>query len=272
VSSTITLRVRERGAPVVVEGLTPDRLQTLSEPDIASLPAWHGRHQCQLGDLFDVRGGHASQVRIEGSVAHIDGLGESMTGGELLIDGHAGNAVGIGMSGGRIEVAGNVGDEAGAAMSGGSIHVRGSAGDRLGATRPGASRGMSGGEIVIHGSAGSGSGARARRGLIVVCGDAAAETGRDMIAGSIIALGRIDGGAGTGNKRGSIVAIGGITIPPGYRYACTFHPPHLRLTLTYLQRRFGVTVDEQVRHGSYRRYCGDVGRPGKGEILEWVAA
>ena len=271
-SRAITLRVRDSAIAAVVEGLTPDRLQAMTGRDVARLPAWRGRHRCQLGDLFDVRGGESSTLRIEGSIAHVDGVAEEMAGGELLIDGDGGGRLGIGMSGGRIEVLGNVGDDAGVGMSGGTIHVRGSAGDRLGAMRPGASKGMSGGEIIIRGSAGTDAGARARRGLIVVGGAAGRDAGRDMIAGSIVVFGRVDADAGTGNKRGSIVAIGGITVPPGYRYACTFGPPHLLVTLSYLQRRFDVTVDEHVRHGRYRRYCGDAGYPGKGEILEWVTA
>ena len=56
-----------------------------------------------------------------------------------------------------------------------------------------------------------------------------------------------------------------------YWYACTFRPPHVRLTMTYLRRRYGVAIDERVVGGRYRRYCGDAGNPGKGEILEWVA-
>lgn len=272
-SNAIILRARGgRRSPAVVEGLAADRLAALSEQEIARLPAAHGRHRCQLGDLFEIRGGHASQVRFEGALDSIEGIGEGMAGGELVLEGSAGARVGMGMSGGRIEVLGNVGDDAGVAMSGGTIHVRGSAGDRLGAMRPGASRGMSGGEIVVDGSAGSDAGARARRGLIVVCGSAGPAAARQMIAGSLVVLGRIDDGAGMGNKRGTLVAIGGITVPPGYVYACTFRPPHLLVTLRYLQRQFGVAMDEQLLRGRYRRYCGDIGQPGKGEILEWVPA
>jgi formylmethanofuran dehydrogenase subunit C len=273
VSDAIVLRARDgRSSPAVVERLTADHLATLSEHDIAQLPAAHGRQRCRLGDLFDVRGGHSAQVRLEGALDLIEGLGDGMAGGELVLEGSAGARVGIGMSGGRIEVRGNVGDDAGVAMTGGTLHVRGSAGDRLGAMRPGASRGMSGGEIVVDGSAGSDAGARARRGLIVVGGGAGPAAARHMIAGSIVVFGRIDDGAGMGNKRGTLVAIGGITVPPGYAYACTFTPPHLLLTLRYLQRRFGIAMDERVLRGRFRRYCGDIGQPGKGEILEWVSA
>ena len=107
---------------------------------------------------------------------------------------------------------------------------------------------------------------------LIGCGTVGSAAGRHMIAGSLVVFGRIADGAGMGNKRGTLVAIGGITVPPGYAYACTFRPPHLLLTLRYLQRRFGLLVDERMLRGRYRRYCGDIGQPGKGEILEWVPA
>jgi hypothetical protein len=42
--------------------------------------------------------------------------------------------------------------------------------------------------------------------------------------------------------------------------------------LTYLRRRYGLRVDERMVSGRYRRYCGDAGNPGRGEILEWTEA
>jgi hypothetical protein len=64
------------------------------------------------------------------------------------------------------------------------------------------------------------------------------------------------------------VAAGGIPVPATYRYACVFEPPHVRLTMTYLRRRYGLAISDDVVTGRYRRYCGDAGAPNKGEILE----
>jgi hypothetical protein len=36
-----------------------------------------------------------------------------------------------------------------------------------------------------------------------------------------------------------------------------------------VRRRYGVDIVEEVIIGRYRRYCGDAGDPGRGEILEW---
>jgi formylmethanofuran dehydrogenase subunit C len=272
VSDAITLSLRAGVDEAIdLDGVTADRLAALPASDIAALPVRAGGRPVPLGDLFDVRGEQSDRVRVEGSLARVDGLGAAMRSGELIIDGDAGQRVGAGMTGGLIDVRGNAGDEAGVAMAGGTLRIGGNGGHRCGAAAAGASRGMSGGELIVTGSVGDEVAARARRGLVVVGGDAGEQAARAMIAGTLIVFGRTGARAGRGSKRGSIVAIGGIDVPPTYRYACTFQPPHLRLTLTYLSRRYGLSVETAVLDGRYRRYCGDAGDVGKGEILEWVA-
>jgi formylmethanofuran dehydrogenase subunit C len=272
VSDAVTLVLR---APldndVEVRGVKADLLATLSEREIAALPALIGRRQAQLGDLFHVSGGRSSKVRIEGSLKRVQCLASGMAAGELLIDGDVGDFIAANMSGGWIDVRGDAGDGAGLAMSGGALRITGNAGHRVGAGTPGASKGMTGGEIIVNGAAGDEVAARARRGLVVIGGDAGEHTARAIIAGTVIVLGRTGAHAGRGSKRGSIVAIGGIDVPTTYQYACTYQPPHVRLTLTYLYRRYGLTTDDRVLNGVFRRYCGDAGEPSKGEILEFVA-
>lgn len=153
----------------------------------------------------------------------------------------------------------------GAGMAGGELVIDGDAGCRVAA-------GMTGGEIIVMGSAGAEVAARARRGLVVVAGDAGADAARAMIAGTLVVFGRTGARSGRGSRRGSIVALGGIDVPVAYWCACTYEPPHVRLMLTYLRRRYGLRVDERMVSGRYRRYCGDAGNPGRGEILEWTEA
>jgi formylmethanofuran dehydrogenase subunit C len=268
---TLTLRDGLTGR-VDATGLTPDRLATLSEAEIARLPLWVDGGEARLGDAFVVTGGGSQDVRVVGACSAVDGLGAEMRAGTLTIDGDAGARVAAGMTGGSVLVAGSVGDDAGLAMSGGTLRVDGLAGHRLGAAPPGASKGMSGGEIIVGGAAGNEAGARMRRGLIVVSGAVGSEAGRAMVAGSLVVFGAIAGAPGRGNKRGSIVAAGRVAVPATYAYACTYEPPHVRLTLTYLRRQYGLPIEERFVVGAYRRYCGDAGVPGKGEILEWVSA
>lgn len=271
--SGVTLTLRDGiTARVDATGVTPDRLASLPEAQVAQLPVWIDGREAHVGDAFHVTGGGSLDVRVVGACSTVDGLGADMCAGALTIDGDAGSHAAAGMTGGTVRVTGSVGDDAGLALAGGTLRVDGNAGHRLGAARPGASKGMSGGEIVVAGRAGDEAGARMRRGLIVVRGPVGEEAGRAMVAGSLIVFGPIAGVPGRGNKRGSIVAAATVAVPPTYGYACTYEPPHLRLTLTYLRRQYGLPIEECFVVGAYRRYCGDAGVPGKGEILVFADA
>lgn len=255
---------------IEADGLVPDRLGLLDESEIAALPVRAGRERRVLGDYFHVSGGRSATCTVVGDVRRLSGLGTGMAGGALVIEGDAGERLAAGMSGGRVEVTGSVGDDAGVAMSGGSLHVRGSAGDRLAANFPGASRGMTGGEVVVEGSAGADVGARMRRGLVFIGGSVGVHSARSIIAGTVIVIGNVGAEPAFASKRGTLVAAGEIVVPVTYRYACTYEPPHVRLALTYLARRHDLAIDPRLVRGPYRRFCGDAGTVGKGEILEWV--
>src|SRR5215470_6330794 len=153
--------------------------------------------------------------------------------------------------------------------------VKGERSDRLrvvGALKHvrGVAAGMAGGELVIDGDGGQGVAQGMTGGLVVVCGDVGGDAARAMIAGTLVVFGRTGAGPGRSSKRGSIVALGGIEVPVTYWCACTYEPPHVRLLLTYLRRQYGLTIDDRMIGGRYKRYCGDAGNPGRGEILEWV--
>jgi formylmethanofuran dehydrogenase subunit C len=251
VSDAVVLTLKTRlAAPLDLNGITPDRCANLDNAEIAALPVWAGGTRAALGDLFEVRGERALRLDVEGDLDGVNGLGARM-------------------SGGLLHVHGNAGDDAGQAMSGGVLRVDGHAGDRLGGPVPGASKGMSGGEIVVFGSAGASAASLVRRGLVAVAGHVGDYAGRGMIAGSLLALGPLGELPGVGSKRGSIIAAGGVAVPASYRWACTYEPPHVRLLLTSLRRRFGFPCDPALLNGRFDRYCGDAGEPGKGEILVW---
>lgn len=255
---------------IEVDGLTADGLAALSSHDIAMLPVFAGSRRARLGDFFDVRGERSARVRIDGDLRLVHGIAAGMSSGELLVFGDVGSRLGAGMTGGRVDVRGDAGDDVGMAMRGGAVRVTGNAGDRVGAAAPGASKGMTGGEVVVNGSAGAGAAARVRRGLIVVGEDVGAEAARAMIAGTLLVFGRTGANPGRGSKRGSVVALGSIDVPSTYEYACTFKPTYVRLLLTYVRRQYGLSADDRALEGYYRRYCGDAGGPGKGEILALV--
>jgi formylmethanofuran dehydrogenase subunit C len=272
VSDRVTLTLRATlSARLEAECVTGDRFEALSELEISALPVWLGRQTARLGDVFHVTGGRSPVVVAEGELSNVDGLGSRMTRGELLIVGGAGHFVGVELAGGHVEVRGDAGDDAGVAMTGGALRVRGNAGHRLGGTHPGASRGMTGGEILVEGSVGSHTAERCRRGLVVVGGDTGAWPAHAMIAGTLVVFGRTGAEPGRGNKRGSLVVPGSVDIPETYRYASTFEPPFVRLLMIHLRRQFGLAIDDLMLQSRYRRFTGDLGHPGRGEILERVA-
>ena len=270
-SERVTLTLRSPlDESLDADSIVPDAFATIGETQIAALPLWAGRERRSIGDYFDVRGGRSSAVTIVGDVRRARNVGMAMSAGELVIDGDAGSGVGAGMAGGQIDVIGSVEHDAGVGMSGGSLRVRQDAGDRVGAATPGASRGMTGGEIVIEGSVGVEAGARMRRGLLYVGGNARDRAARAIIAGTVIVLGDVGREPAFASKRGSLVVCGAVPVPVTYRYACTYEPPHVRLALTYIARRYSLSIAPSLSGGRYRRYCGDAGTIVKGEILAWT--
>jgi formylmethanofuran dehydrogenase subunit C len=223
-----------------------------SAADLARRPVRLGGSSATLGDLFDLSGPASGTIRFEGDLRQVDRLAAGLAEGAVIVEGHVGEEVGLG-------------------MSGGSVVVRGNAGPRAGAAPPEARRGMSGGELVIHGNAGPEAGVRMRRGLIAIGGRAVANAGAMMIAGTVVVLGAAGPGAGLWSKRGSIVALGNVFVPQTYRYACTYQPSWLRLTLSRLRVAYELPVKPRHLTGFYHRYSGDLADLGRGEILEWTA-
>ena len=249
--TTLTLR-RPLQQRVDASAVAWDALPGLDAGAIEEQELWiDGAGRSRVGDLFEVSAASGGQVRLMGDLALMDGIGAGLASGALVVEGNAGWYLGQGMRGGAIE-------------------VRGSAGPQAGAALPGAKRGMTGGEIVIRGSAGPGLGSGCRRGLIAVEGDVGEGAGRAMLAGTVVAFGAIGAEPGLWSKRGSLVALRSVSPPATYRYACTYRPSYLPVTLGYLKRRYGCPVRPEHLTGLYRRYSGDLAELGAGEILVWT--
>ena len=266
---TLTLRAPLEES-IEADCIAPHAFASLGESEIGALPVWAGRTRRTLADYFQVKGGHSASVRVAGDVRRAHRIAAGMADGDLVLEGDAGSHLAAGMTGGRVDVLGSAGDDAGAGMSGGSLRVRGNVGDRVGAAMPGASRGLTGGEIVVAGSVGADAGSRMRRGLLFVGGDAGIHTARAMIAGTVVVIGRVGSDPAFASKRGSLVVAGDVDVPVTYRFACDYEPPHVRLALTYLVRRYGLSLGRELVQGRFRRYCGDASTVGKGEILQWI--
>lgn len=263
----LTLRAPD-AIPWETDVVAPDRLASLSNSQIAALPAFHGNRTHELGELFHVEGDARDlQVEIEGDCSRIKGLGRNMAAGRLTIRGNAGLHVGAEMTGGSIEVHGDIDDWLGAEMRGGRIHVHGNAKNLVGAAYRGASKGMRGGVILIDGDAGNEVGAHMRRGLIAIggaCGDFA---GVSMLAGSLFAMGGVGRRPGAGMKRGSIVIMTGpVEMPPTFRSAGEYPFVFVQLYLRQL-REWGFIIPRWDGDKLFRRFSGDLLTLGKGEIL-----
>jgi formylmethanofuran dehydrogenase subunit C len=269
---TLTLTLREApAAPVLADALRPDRLAGKSATEIERLELRHGNRAAPVGELFAVDGPGTDDVRIEGDLRRVAGLGSGMAGGRLTIAGAAGAHLGAGMTGGEIVVEGDAGDWAGAEMRGGRIVVRGSAGRRLGGAYAGSRAGMRGGEILVHGDAGDEAGAGLRRGVVAVAGRTGAAAGLAAPAGTIVALGPLGAYPGALMRRASIVAMTPPALLSTYTEATTYRPSFLRVLLRRL-RDLGLPVGDEQIEGRYTRWSGDALELNRGEILILEAA
>jgi len=279
---TLTLTLRETPvAPVDAGVLRPDRLAGLSRAEIERLELRHGNRPARVAELFEVSGDGEEEVHVEAH-ARLRHLGAGMTSGRLVVSAGAGERAaahgggrpdpstsvgawcGARMQGGELVLEGDAGDFAGAGMRGGRVTIRGSAGRRLGGELAGAR--MRGGEILVHGDAGEEAGAGLRRGLIAIAGRVGPGAGVRALAGTIVALGGLGAHPGLGMRRASIVAPPPVTPPPTYALACVYRPPFLSICLRRL-RAHGLPVGEEWLDGRYARWSGDRLDLGRAEIL-----
>lgn len=264
----VTLTRKESSTiPVEADSICPDRFAVLGPADIARLPAFYGRRQVTLGDLFEIDGAGANDITVTGDLSAVKKIGYGMTMGRVTVHGTVGPHTGAFMTGGELVVEGDAGDWLGAHMAGGRIVVEGSAGHFVGAAYSGETKGMRGGTILVKGSAGREAGARMRRGLIVVLGDVGEFAAAKMLAGSVFVGGTLGRRPGAGMKRGTVVGFGEAPDPlPTFRYTCTYRPVFMRYYLRHL-RESGLVGDGQLDGESFRRYIGDLTNGGKGEVL-----
>jgi formylmethanofuran dehydrogenase subunit C len=228
-------------APLVAGSISPDRIAGLGQTEIAELPILCEGEEVPLGEHFEVDGPGAAKVTLRGDLSNVERIGQGMTMGRLTVTRIAGPLLGSGMSGGEIVAERDVGD-------------------RLGA-------GMSGGLIVVDGSAGREAGAQMHGGLIALLGDAGEAAGEDMDAGTIVVAGRLGERPGSGMKGGVLVTFGGAPVlPPAFRAAGPGELEFLKSHLPALEAT-GLVTGPWIPEGEFRRFVGDAGSGGEGEVL-----
>ncbi|CAO3433413.1 formylmethanofuran dehydrogenase subunit C [Azospirillum endophyticum] len=266
------LSFRLKGPPtgrIDASPLQPHRLAELDLSEIAALPLRFGRGQVAVGDLFDLSGSPGDTVELEGD-ERLDFIGAGLTGGTIRVAGPAGHRAGTGMSGGFLVVEGSAGLAAGASMRGGVLTIGGDADNELGGALPGERAGMTGGRIMVRGRCGDRVGERMRRGLIAVGGDTGAYAALHMNAGSLLIGGKPGAAAGHGMRNGTILFRGEIDPLPGFADCGLNQLPFLSLLDNHLSELDGVPPSCRGLAGRARRWLGDRGFGGRGELLACV--
>lgn len=265
--------------------LVPERLESIPLAELMAMPlSMSSSRTVRLEELFWVQwpSGPSETMVIRGDCRCMDGLGNRMTGGTLVIDGHAGDRLGAEIRGGTILVAGDAGHDACEGMRGGTVAITGNCGDRLGGPLPGERSGIRGGDVIIAGNVGSRACHRMRRGTVWIAGDAGDYLAPQMIAGTILVQGKISSHWGVGMRRGSLLFASvpdcesGASLSPSRNLELSFLPlvwNHLRSlqiglaeACAPLERPRWLSLAIPSTRWVERR-IGDLATRGKGEIL-----
>lgn len=253
--------------------LRPDALAGRSLEEVAAVEIAVGNARIPVGDLFEISGEALPaygnpELTVGNGCGRLDRIGQGMARGTLVVEGDAGAYAGLAMAGGELRITGSAGPFAASGMSGGELRIGGDAGDFLAAALPGDRAGMTGGVVVVSGGVGERAGDRMRRGVVLVEGDAGDFCGSRLIAGSIVVLGRTGNFAGLGMKRGSLILFHPPErIPETFNDCGTHTLPYLRLFMDYVRTFGGGFGRLDKSYDRIRRYAGDQGTGGKGEIL-----
>lgn len=260
--STLKLRA-EPPERIDLSEINPAKLSKLSQSLAGHLSVGTTRHGVALGDIFDISLDGSDTLRIEGGSSRFDRVGAGLNSGWIHVEGDVGQRLGEGLKGGSLTVSGSSGPFAGTAATGGTITIKGDAGEKAGGALYAAKTGLDGATLIIEGKAGDHLGDRMRRGLILV-GQAGAFAASRMIAGTIVAD-RLGDNPGYGMRRGTLVAGAHGTLLPTFVETGTPDLVYLKLLAKLLQR-MSVKQAELLK-GTMRRYGGDLGTLGKGELF-----
>ncbi len=261
--------LRAKQAPALrvdLRGVTPGALAALSLAQVEQLQVGYGNTLIALAEFFHVTPGADEALRFAADLARFDRIGWQMDGGQLIVEGNAGDYAGACMRSGDIRIDGHARDLAACEMAGGNLAVQGNVGDFAASTLPGSMDGMRGGTLVVKGSAGARFGDRMRRGSALVLGDAGDFLASRMVAGTIAVGGGCGAHPGFGMRRGSVVFAGSSPpMPPTFVAGIAETPVFWQLLSRDLARRGGAFADLPAKR--IERWLGDLAADGKGELI-----
>lgn len=263
----LVLTLRERpNQRLDLSPLVPHLLAGKTASEIEHIALQTTRRSVDVGEIFQVRMGTPEQLRIEGACDRLDHVGQSMTAGEIFVEGDVGTQAGRLMTGGRLTVGGNAGPWAASGMKGGVLEIHGDAGDHLAGPLAGEMAGMRGGVVAVRGGAGDRAGDRMRRGTIVIEGKAGAFAGSRMIAGTLMVVRKAGPLPGFLMKRGTIVLGEGCSELAPTFVDCGQHQ-------LLAMKLWSAFIDPYSKRAAWllkrslRRLAGDTAVLGKGEIF-----
>jgi glutamate synthase domain-containing protein 3 len=135
------------------------------------------------------------------NAAHLHGIAAGLKHGEVIIQGDAGDYVGVLNAGATITVTRNAASYVGDNMTTGTVVIEGN-------TAYGAGQYCYGGTLVVRGNAGDFTATMNKGATIIVCGDVGAEAGTYMLKGDLIVVGNAGENFANYLIRGSVY-IGG---------------------------------------------------------------
>ncbi|MCP4287630.1 MAG: formylmethanofuran dehydrogenase subunit C [Gammaproteobacteria bacterium] len=252
-----------------MSAFTPQRLAGKGLNEIAHIPLWQGNRQIATGEMFSLSGDNPADIVIQSDGDCLDHVGSGMSGGRIRIEGCTGAYLGRSMRGGSLHVDGDTGIAAGCDMSGGNLFIDGNAGNFLGGAIIGERQGMRGGKIMVKGNAGDRVGDQMRRGTILISGSTGDYCASRMIAGTIVVLGQTGAQTGLTMRRGTLLLTREpASLPATFNYNGRHDLDFLHLLIRSLQDEKGFSGLPE-RGSRVRRWLGDLGCDGKGEILVW---
>ncbi len=143
---------------------------------------------------------NGTPVRVK-NASHLSGLAAGMKHGEVIIEGDAGDYVGVLNAGATIKVARNAGKYVADNMTAGTVIIDGNADYGVGQY-------CYGGTVVVHGNAGDFTATMNKGAVIIVTGNVGDEVGTYMLKGDLVVIGNAGSNFANYLIRGSVY-IGG---------------------------------------------------------------
>ena len=262
-----------------LRGLLPHALAAVDDAALARWPVGCGHDRVALGELCRITRFDADEptLRLEGDFSRADRIGWGQAGGQLLVEGDAGDHAGALMTAGALHIRGSAGLLAGCQMAGGRLAVAGNVGDHAASGLPGSMDGMRGGVFTVAGNAGARLADRMRRGTLWVQGDAGDFMASRLVAGTLVLGGRCGVHPGWGQRRGSIVLLQGQHAQQGQAGQGAFQPPptfvpanaEARVAWQLLARDLAKLdpLLADLPRRTVQRWLGDLAVDGRGEMI-----